>query len=116
VGVFGDKLRVDCASIYGPPIILAAPTDGAQYADGLFMKASASDPNLHRVSFYGDGKKVTGFSGAKISGGKFVSMLWHGADKLSYGTHTVTVRASDNIGNVSSQDVSVTHVRRGQLN
>jgi hypothetical protein len=42
-------------------------------------------------------------------------MLWHGAAKLPYGTHTVSVRASDNIGNVSSQDVTVTHVKRGDL-
>jgi hypothetical protein len=115
VAVNGDQLSGDCAKLDGPAINVAAPTEGAQYADGLFMKASASDPNLHSISFYVDGKKVTGFSGSKISGGKSVSMLWHGADKLSYGTHTVTVRASDNIGNVSSQDVTVTHVRRGQL-
>jgi hypothetical protein len=115
VAVNGDQLSGDCAKLDGPAINVAAPTEGAQYADGLFMKASASDPNLHSISFYVDGKKVTGFSGSKISGGKSVSMLWHGADKLSYGAHTVTVRASDSIGNVSSQDVTVTHVRRGQL-
>jgi hypothetical protein len=42
-------------------------------------------------------------------------MLWHGASNLSYGQHTVSVRASDNVGNVSSQNVTVTHVRPGQL-
>ncbi|TML03567.1 MAG: hypothetical protein E6G41_13545 [Actinobacteria bacterium] len=116
VAVNGDQLTGQCAKLDGPAITVAAPTDGSVYADGLFMKASASDPNLHSISFYVDGKKVTGFSGAKIQGGRFVSMLWHGASNLSYGTHTVTVRASDNIGNVSNQDVQVTHVRRGDLN
>jgi hypothetical protein len=115
VAVNGDQLTGQCAKLDGPAITVAAPTDGSVYADGLFMKASATDPHLHSISFYVDGKKVTGFSGDKIQGGKSVSMLWHGASKLSYGTHTVTVRASDNIGNVSSQDVQVTHVRRGDL-
>jgi hypothetical protein len=115
VAVNGDQRSGDCAKLDGPAITIAAPTDGAQYADGLFMKANATDPNLHSVSFYVDGHKVTGFSGSKIAGGKYVSMLWHGAGKLSYGQHTVTVRASDNIGNVSSQTVTVTHVTRGQL-
>jgi hypothetical protein len=116
VAVNGDQLTGDCAKFDGPAITVAAPTDGSVYADGLFIKASATDPNLHSISFYVDGKKVTGFSGAKIAGGKFVSMLWHGAGDLSYGAHTVTVRASDNIGNTSSQDVAVTHVHRGDLN
>jgi Bacterial Ig domain len=115
VATNGDQLSGQCAKLDGPSITVAAPTDGSVYADGLFMKASATDPNLHSISFYVDGKKVTGFSGEKIQGGKYVSMLWHGASNLSYGTHTVTVRASDNIGNVSSQDVQVTHVRRGDL-
>jgi hypothetical protein len=79
------------------------------------MKASASDPDLHSIGFYVDGNKVTGFSGDKIAGGKSVSMLWHGASKLSYGTHTVTVRASDGIGNVSSQDVVVRHVHPNEI-
>lgn len=115
VALNGDQLTGDCAKLNGPTISVAAPTDGAQYADGLFMKAGASDPNLHSISFWVDGRKITGFSGARISGGKFVSMLWHGAGKLPYGQHTVTVRASDNVGNISTQTVRVTHVRRGQL-
>jgi hypothetical protein len=115
VAVNGDQLTGQCAKLDGPAITVAAPTDGSVYADGLFMKASATDPHLHSVSFYVDGKKVTGFSGAKIQGGKFVSMLWHGASNLSYGAHTVTIRASDNVGNVSTQDVKVTHVHRGDL-
>jgi hypothetical protein len=115
VAVNGDQQTGDCAKLSGPSITVAAPTEGAQYVDGLFLRASATDPNLHSVSFYVDGKKVTGFSGAKITGGKYVSMLWHGASKLSYGRHTVSVRASDNVGNVSSQDVTVAHVRPGQL-
>ena len=110
VAVNGDQLSGPCAKLDGPSITVAAPTDGSVYADALFMKASATDPNLHSISFYIDGKKVTGFSGAKIQGGKSVSMLYHGAGNLSYGQHTVSVRASDNIGNVSSQDVTVTHV------
>ena len=115
VAVNGDQLTGQCAKLNGPAITVAAPTDGGVYADGLFMKASASDPHLHSISFYVDGRKITGFSGAKIQGGRSVSMLWHGASKLSYGAHTVTVRASDNVGNVSTQDVKVTHVRRGDL-
>jgi hypothetical protein len=115
VAVNGDQLSGACAKLDGPSITVAAPTDGAVYADALFMKASASDPNLHSISFYIDGKKVTGFSGAKIQGGRSVSMLYHGAGNLSYGQHTVSIRASDNIGNVSSQDVTVTHVRRGDV-
>ena len=106
VAVNGDQLAGPCAKLDGPSITVAAPTDGSVYADALFMKASATDPNLHSISFYIDGKKVTGFSGAKIQGGKSVSMLYHGAGNLSYGQHTVTVRASDNIGNVSDQDVT----------
>ena len=115
VAVNGDQLAGECGKFNGPAITVAAPTDGSVYADALFIKARATDPHLHSISFLMDGKKVTGFSGAKIAGGKSVSMLWHGAGKLSYGTHTVTVRASDNIGNTSTQDVTVTHVRRGDL-
>jgi hypothetical protein len=115
VAVNGDQLTGQCAKFDGPAITVAAPTDGSVYADALFMKASARDPHLHSVSFYMDGKKVTGFSGAKISGGKSVSMLWHGAGDLSYGRHTLTIRASDNLGNTSTQDVQVTHVRPGDV-
>ena len=115
VAVNGDQETGECAKLTGPSITVAAPTDGSVYADALFMKASASDPHLHSISFYIDGKKVTGFSGAKIQGGKSVSMLYHGAGDLSYGRHTVTIRASDNVGNVSNQDVTVTHVRRGDV-
>ena len=115
VAVNGDQEAGACAKLTGPSITVAAPTDGSVYADALFMKASASDPHLHSISFYIDGKKVTGFSGAKIQGGKSVSMLYHGAGDLSYGRHTVTIRASDNVGNVSNQDVTVTHVRRGDV-
>ena len=115
VAANGDQLTGDCAKLTGPAITVAAPTEGAQYADGLFLKAAATDPNLHSISFYVDGRKITGFSGAKIAGGRFVSMLWHGANKLSYGPHTITVRASDNIGNISTQDVTVSHVHRNQL-
>ena len=115
VAVNGDQEAGACAKLTGPSITVAAPTDGSVYADALFMKASASDPHLHSISFYIDGKKVTGFSGAKIQGGKSVSMLYHGAGDLSYGQHTVTIRASDNVGNVSNQDVTVTHVRRGDV-
>jgi hypothetical protein len=115
VAVNGDQLTGQCGKFDGPAITVAAPTDGGVYADGLFIKASATDPRLHSVSFLMDGKKITGFSGAKIAGGRSVSMLWHGASKLSYGKHTVTIRASDDIGNTSTQDVTVTHVRRGDL-
>ena len=90
VAVNGDQETGECAKLTGPSITVAAPTDGSVYADALFMKASASDPHLHSISFYIDGKKVTGFSGAKIQGGKSVSMLYHGAGDLSYGQHTVT--------------------------
>ena len=115
VAVTGDQLAGPCAKLDGPAITVAAPTEGAIYADALFIKASATDPHLHSISFYMDGKKVTGFSGAKIAGGKSVSMLWHGAGDLSYGGHTLTIRASDNIGNTSDQDVHVTHVRPGDI-
>jgi hypothetical protein len=115
VAVNGDQLSDSCGKFNGPAISVAAPTDGAVYADALFIKASASDPDLHSISFLVDGKKVTGFSGAKISGGKYVSMLWHGASQLSYGAHKVTIRASDGIGNVSTQDISVLHVHPGEI-
>jgi hypothetical protein len=115
VAVNGDQLTGQCAKLDGPAITVAAPTDGAQYADALFIKASATDPSLHSITFLVDGKKITGFSGAKIAGGKSVSMFWHGASQLSYGAHTVTIRASDNIGNTSTHDVAVTHVRAGDI-
>jgi hypothetical protein len=115
VAANGDQLTGPCAKLDGPSITVAAPTDGAVYADALFMKASATDPHLHSITFLVDGKKITGFSGEKITGGKSVSMLWHGASDLSYGAHTVTIRASDNIGNTSTQDVAVTHVRPGDI-
>jgi hypothetical protein len=115
VATNGDQLAGACGKFDGPQITVASPTDGAVYADGLFMKASASDPDLHSIGFYVDGKKVTGFSGDKIAGGKPVSMLWHGASKLSYGAHTVTIRASDGIGNTSTQDVSVRHVHPNEI-
>jgi hypothetical protein len=115
VAVNGDQLTGACGKFDGPQVNVAAPTDGAVYVDGLFIKASATDPNLHSISFLVDGKKLTGFSGAKITGGKSVSMFWHGASKLSYGPHTITIRASDGIGNATTQDVAVTHVRAGDI-
>jgi hypothetical protein len=115
VALNGDQLTEQCGKLDGPQITVAAPTDGSVYVEGLFIKASAVDPHLHSVSFLVDGKKVTGFSGAKIMGGRSVSMYWHGAENLSYGAHTVTIRASDDIGNVATHDVRVTHVRKGDL-
>lgn len=115
VAVNGDQLTGACGKFDGPQINVAAPTAGAVYADALFIKASATDPKLHSISFLVDGKKLTGFSGAKISGGKSVSMNWQGAKKLSYGAHTITIRASDAIGNTSTQDVAVTHVHPGDI-
>jgi hypothetical protein len=115
VSVNGDRLTDSCGKFSGPQITVAAPTDGAVYGSGLFIKASATDPNLHSISFYVDGKKVTGYGGSKIANGKAVSLFWQGARHLSYGAHTVTIRASDSVGNATTQDVAVTHVRPGDL-
>lgn len=113
--VNGDQLTDSCGKFDGPKLSVAAPTAGSVYADGLFIKASATDPSLRSIFFLVDGRKITGFTGAKISGGKSVSLFWHGASKLSYGPHTLTIRASDDIGNTTNQDVAVKHVRPGDI-
>jgi hypothetical protein len=115
VAVNGDQQTGECGKFDGPQLTVAAPTDGAVYATGLFLKASATDPGLHSISFYIDGKKLTGFSGSSITGGKAVTFFYNGASKLSYGPHKVTVRAADGIGNASTQDVTVTHVHANQI-
>lgn len=111
----GDQLSGACGKLSGPTLSVAAPTDGARYVDGLFIKATATDPQLRSLSVLADGRRVNGFSGARLRNGVPVAWLWHGAKALSYGSHTITIRAADSQGNLTVQNVTVTHLRRGQV-
>lgn len=84
-----------------PAVTATAP---AEYFDRLAIRGTATDPTtpVSRMEIYADGKKVPGSQ----DGGKF-SLDWLGAGDLSFGEHTIEVRAYDEARNIGKAVLKV---------
>lgn len=94
----GGKVDTDA-----PTVTATVP---GEYFDRLAIRATATDPTtpVTRMELYADGVKVPGGQ----DGGRF-ELDWLGAGKLSFGEHTIEVRAYDEARNVGK---AVFKVRR----
>lgn len=84
-----------------PTIASFSLTDGMKVSGKQVVKVSASDnQKVAKISLVIDGKEVaTAFGGS-------LSYNWN-TNKLARGAHTVTVRVTDNSGNVTTKTVTV---------
>lgn len=84
-----------------PTIASFSLTDGMKLSGKQTVKVSASDnQKVAKISLVIDGKEVaTAFGGS-------LSYNWN-TNKLARGAHTVTVRVTDNSGNVTTKTVTV---------
>lgn len=84
-----------------PTIASFSLTDGMKLSGKQMVKVSASDnQKVAKISLVIDGKEVaTAFGGS-------LSYNWN-TNKLARGAHTVTVRVTDNSGNVTTKTVTV---------
>lgn len=84
-----------------PTIASFSLTDGMKVSGKEVVKVSASDnQKVAKISLVIDGKEVaTAFGGS-------LSYNWN-TNKLARGAHTVTVRVTDNSGNVTTKTVTV---------
>jgi hypothetical protein len=89
-----------------PTVTLLKPVAGQNYTNALYLSASASDDQgVSRVEFLVDGKLIKSDYGAPYT------YNWKGAKKLSYGKHTVVVKAYDAAGLSASDSAWVTRVK-----
>jgi hypothetical protein len=89
-----------------PTVTLLKPVSGQTFTNALYFSVSASDDQgVSQVDFLVDGKRV----GSDYSGP--YTLNWKGAKKLSWGKHTVAVKAYDSAGLTASDSTSVTRVR-----
>jgi Big-like domain-containing protein len=89
-----------------PTVTLLAPSAGATFTSTLAMAATASDDHgVRRVEFWVDGTRV-----ARDTTAPYAAAYTAGRS-MSYGVHTVTVRAFDAAGVARSAAVTVTRVR-----
>jgi hypothetical protein len=87
-------------------VTLAAPSAGATFTSTLAMAATAGDDHgVRRVEFWVDGTRV-----ARDGTAPYAATYTAGRS-VSYGVHTVTVRAFDAAGLARSAAVTVTRVR-----
>jgi hypothetical protein len=108
VATQGDTLSGACGDFDGPQIQVIRPATGERYQRNLPVSVRVSDPSGRgRVRYYADGVR---FRSIGVSGSLDVN--WTLARKLSYGPHTIKIEAYDSIGNVSSTQVQVVHVRK----
>jgi hypothetical protein len=88
-----------------PTLALLRPQTGSTFTSKLNAAATAADPDgISRVEFWIDGTRIATDRRAPYTTG------WS-ARSLSWGAHTLTVRAFDTRGAASSAAVSVTRVR-----
>jgi hypothetical protein len=87
-----------------PVVTIQAPANGSKVSSSLSVKATASDDSgstALTMRVYLDGTLKTTTTGTSLS------VNWN-VKKLSPGTHTVQVTATDPSGNTGSSQVSVT--------
>jgi hypothetical protein len=90
-----------------PSLTVGAPTDGKQYLKRLPISVSASDATpLTHIEALVDGVRRGLWHKSSIA-----QPAWWPAANLSYGRHTITFRAMDAGGNVTSRSVNVFRVR-----
>jgi Big-like domain-containing protein/PKD domain-containing protein len=91
---------------HAPAVALVAPSAGATFTSTLNMAATASDDQgVRRVEFWVDGTRV-----ARDTAAPYAASFAAGKS-MSYGVHTVAVRAFDAAGSARSAAVTVTRVR-----
>jgi Glycosyl hydrolases family 39/Bacterial Ig domain len=89
-------------------ISIAWPTNNKNVSGDLRYSVSASDAQgIRNLTLFVDGKQVRRSAKTSMKG------LWVGWRKLSYGPHTVTVKAVDKALNVSTSQVTVNRVGYG---
>jgi hypothetical protein len=91
-----------------PQLTLSAPFNGARYQQRFPLRASASDSatRLVHIEALVDGVRRHVWHATTIH-----APSWWIAAKIPYGRHTLTLRAMDAAGNVTSRSVIVTRVR-----
>jgi len=91
----------------GPSLTVGAPTTGKQYLKRLPISVSASDATpLTHIEALVDGVRRGLWHKSSVE-----ETAWWPAANLSYGRHTITFRAMDAGGNVTSRSVTVFRVR-----
>jgi hypothetical protein len=91
---------------HAPAVALATPSVGATFTSTLGMTATASDDHgVRRIEFWVDGTRV-----ARDTAAPYAASFAAGKS-VSYGVHTVAVRAFDADGLARSAAVTVTRVR-----
>jgi hypothetical protein len=112
----GDQLTGACADFAGPKITVQSPSNNQRYAGRLKIKAVASDPaGIDRVRLFYEGHLVRNWEPYYLTHQyplrTVAEMHWLGAMKLSTGRHVLTVVAIDKMGNSSSAQLVVVHLR-----
>ncbi|HEY4094160.1 MAG TPA: Ig-like domain-containing protein, partial [Baekduia sp.] len=89
-----------------PTLALTRPQTGSTFTSTVNAAATATDRNgVSRVEFWVDGTRIASDKKAPYTAS------WSAPRSMSYSRHTLTVRAFDARGAVSSAAVSVTRVR-----
>jgi hypothetical protein len=111
----GDE---QCGDFVAPDVTISTPTDGAVFATSLPIRASAKDgTGVARISVYADDShsEIRNFTDKSAPSSLDGKIDWQGAKQLSVGTHKITVRAIDPMGNVGTKSVTVTKVDPSKL-
>ena len=102
----GPRTPATCASdvdVTGPAVVLGAPAPNTPFLDKLLVRASATDEQgVSGMEMFVDGRKI----GGKQTGGTF-RLEWNGAKDLSFGTHTLVIKAYDNAQNTGEVSVPI---------
>ncbi len=89
-----------------PTVRLTSPTAGAEFVSSLSVLAAASDDRgIAKVEFLLDGRVIGSDSSAPYA------LTYKVPSKLAYGAHTLTARATDTAGQITTVAVSVKRVR-----
>jgi len=96
------------ADVTAPAVAFTAPSAGATVSGAVTLTATASDDvRVASVQFLADGSPVAGALAAAP-----YSTAWSSA-AVANGSHTLTARATDSSGNVSTATVTVTVANSG---
>jgi hypothetical protein len=98
-----------------PSVAVARPVDGLRFVNRIALRATAADApggsGVKHIQVLVNGAHVRNFKGSAVN----LDPWYHSSNRLSLGTHTLTLRAHDNAGNTAEQSVRVEKVRRGVL-
>jgi hypothetical protein len=94
-----DSVSGPCADFSAPGIQVLSPRPRQRTFDRLLVHATSPDPDVARLSYYVDGRRIENFGRSPLL------RDWMGVRKLGFGTHTLRVEAVDRTGNASHVDV-----------